>query len=219
MNTPQDEVSEDFVELEVKKECTIKIQAHFRRILARYRIIGLISARYEKIFDPKRGRYYYYDTIRDQSSWSKPLLLRNDDIKQIAPTYTPDQAAMMIQRQLWRRYALIRTRILYKNTVVVTYDESVHANYYFNPKAERTAWDLPIFMGGKVDHGYEKMLKKKVKRKKRDDESDEESDDEDEEEDDSDDDSELSDPDALQKRRQARKYPRHEMFLMIWSFA
>lgn len=160
--------------------------------------------------DPKRRRFYYYDTVKDESSWVKPKLLRKSDLQKIAPTYTVDQAAILIQRQLWRRRSLIRVRVLYKNTITVHTDEESNAEYYYNPKTDHTAWELPKFMGGKLDHGYEERFNKKRGVKGKGEDSDDEIDDDeaDKDSDDDDDDSELDDPDSLEKRRLARKYPR-----------
>ena len=52
----------------------------------------VLHERYEKIFDPVRKRYYYYNTVEDTASWRKPLLLREEDIEHVAPTYSKDQA-------------------------------------------------------------------------------------------------------------------------------
>lgn len=209
--------AEQLVEMEVRNECAMKLQATMRRSLARIKIIKLVSSRYEKILDPKKGRYYYYDSIADVSSWKKPGILGDSDLNDIAPTYTKDQAAVMIQRQLWRRYALVNVRVLYKKSIIATYDDSEHKHYYFNPKTQRTSWDLPFFMGGKLNHDYGHLFKKKKPKKSRGSE-DGEDDDDGEDYDSDDDDSELSDPDAMAKRRQARKYPRYEGFMSNGQF-
>ena len=73
----------------------IKLQSIVRMILVRSRIIKQINERYEKIFDPRRQRYYYYDRINDTSSWGKPLLLRNSDIKIVSPTFIDESALKM----------------------------------------------------------------------------------------------------------------------------
>lgn len=73
----------------------IKLQSIVRMILVRSRIIKQINDRYEKIFDPRRQRHYYYDRINDTSSWGKPLLLRNSDIKIVSPTFIDESALKM----------------------------------------------------------------------------------------------------------------------------
>ncbi len=65
----------------------IKIQSLVRMLIVRSKLLKQINARYEKIYDPNRERYYYYDRLLDQSSWGKPPLLLNSDIAQISPLY------------------------------------------------------------------------------------------------------------------------------------
>ena len=50
----------------------INVQKSLRRFLARCRIHEYIAAKYEKIYDPKRGLHYYYNIETDKSSWQKP---------------------------------------------------------------------------------------------------------------------------------------------------
>lgn len=64
-----------------------KIQAVARMIIQRSRVLKYLNGRYEKIYDPKRERLYYYDKVTDSSSWGKPVLLLKSDIKVISPTY------------------------------------------------------------------------------------------------------------------------------------
>jgi hypothetical protein len=65
----------------------IKIQSIARMIIVRSRVLKQLNERYEKIYDPRRERYYYYDKVSDKSSWGKPVLLLKSDIKIISPTY------------------------------------------------------------------------------------------------------------------------------------
>ena len=58
----------------------VKIQAVIRRFLARSRILRVATDRYEKIYDYKRQRFYYYDKISDTSSWFKPAIYLKNDI-------------------------------------------------------------------------------------------------------------------------------------------
>jgi hypothetical protein len=65
----------------------VKIQSIARMIIVRARLLKQLNDRYEKIYDPRRERYYYYDKLKDKSSWGKPLLLLKSDINLISPTY------------------------------------------------------------------------------------------------------------------------------------
>ena len=69
----------------------VKLQSIARMILVRSRLIKKLNERYEKIYDPRRDRYYYYDKVKDESSWGKPLLYLKSDINVISPTYVEDQ--------------------------------------------------------------------------------------------------------------------------------
>ena len=111
------------MDLEILNHCALRIQTSIRVFIAKKRVFSLIQARFEKIFDPRRKEYYYYDTVYDIATWDKPILLGNRDIEEIAQTYTDDEAATMITRQLLRRAGLRRVRMLYQEVVVATYDE------------------------------------------------------------------------------------------------
>ena len=145
------------MDLEIQNHCALRVQTATRILLARRRVVRLIQARFEKIFDPRRKEYYYYDTVNDVATWDKPLLLGEGDIEEIAQTYTDDEAATMISRQLLRRAALRRVRMLYQTVIVATYDEGYGATYYFNPLTEHTSWELPLFMNGCLDYKYDQL--------------------------------------------------------------
>ena len=108
-----------------KDSCATVIQKYFRRYFQRLKIIDYIETKYEKIYDPRRKLYYYYNIEEDRSSWRKPVLLLKGDLSRIAPTYTLDEASVMIQRHARRRRALKRVRRLYKITVSTSIDEKI----------------------------------------------------------------------------------------------
>jgi len=187
----------------LREDCATVIQKHARRYIQRVKILELMEATYEKILDPRRKCYFYYNINTDRSSWKKPALLLKADLSRIAPTYTLDQAATKIQSLCRCRPALKRTRNLYKLFVKEMVDQA-GAKYYYNPLTARSMWELPSFMGGMLDgHVYGKK-----KEEAKEEEKDEDSDDDDD--DDSDDGSNLSDDSSLvrQRRREARKFPR-----------
>jgi hypothetical protein len=84
------------------------LQKYIRRFVQRCHIHRIICSKFEKIYDPKRKRFYYYNIDADTSSWKKPPMLLYSDIFDVSPSYTPDHAAIIIQRSLWRRAALRR---------------------------------------------------------------------------------------------------------------
>ena len=76
----------------------IKIQSLVRMLIVRSKLLKQINARYEKIYDPKRERFYYYDRVLDQSSWGKPPLLLNSDIAEISPLFVEgDESNQQLQ--------------------------------------------------------------------------------------------------------------------------
>lgn len=148
------------LEHELRNEATVVLQKIVRRFVARCRVHKLVAKRFEKIWDPRRRLYYYYDIERNASSWKRPSVLGQHDLKEAA-TYTRDEAATMLQRQCLRRWALRRVRLLYQAAVVATFDEGSGAYYYYNPASQYTAWELPSFMGspGRIDWDYDALPK------------------------------------------------------------
>jgi len=80
------------------------VQCCIRKWLSKVKFREKLSERYEKIYDPKRKKYFYYDSLLARSSWKKPRLLKRvgGDLN-VAPTYTDIQAAILVQRN-FRRY-------------------------------------------------------------------------------------------------------------------
>ena len=199
--------SRSAIEAQLRKENATLLQRLARRFLARVHIHRVVNSRFEKIWDPRRRLHYYYDSHQDVSSWAKPRLLKHYDLKDVAPTYTRDEATTMIQRQLLRRVALRRARMLYPELVVATYDESSDASYYFNPRTGYTAWELPKFMGGKLAWNYDKLPKTvRWGPEGRIPNSDDES---------SDDDSSVDSATQRRRRQEKRKFPRSKAQLLI----
>lgn len=174
----------------------IRLQAIVRTFLIRSKLIKDISARYEKIYDPKRRRFYYYDKVKDKSSWVKPALLLNRELP-VAATYTPEQAAFKIQRVARRMLALLKVRLQYQGAVMKVTDENSNDAYYYNPKTGASMWRLPSFMNDRLDYVRKDAVTIQPTS------AVEESDD--------DDDSDASslDSEAIRaKRRRRRKFPR-----------
>jgi hypothetical protein len=180
------------------EESLLTIQAIARRFLVRSRILKEINIRYEKIYDPVKKRFYYYDKVNDASSWFKPVLLLGHDIKLIAPTYTNEEAAVKLQCFFRLKNALKRVRKFYESVVVGSIDNNSGLTYYYNTMTGTSSWELPQFMGGKLHHQYEKL--KKSLSTKRGFETDN---------DESDSDASLDSKEIREKKRLARKYPRY----------
>lgn len=210
--------------MDVQEYSIIKIQAAIRVFLVRTRTLKQIRQRYEKIYDPRRKRFYYYDKEKDKSSWYKPSLLMNHDLDDIAPTFTRDEAATKIQCIVRRYLAKLRVRLLYQQTVMTVKDSQSNYEYYYNPLAGTTRWELPNFMLGRLNHQRKPPRKNIPKPKKKNDSSNkqkkddkaeeiivEEKEEVKEESSDSDDESDAESETSemrREKRRQNRKFPR-----------
>jgi hypothetical protein len=210
-------------ELTVEYFSAVKLQSFLRRFIIRSRLLRSIRQRYEKIYDPVRKRYFYYDKETDTSSWIKPVLLLTTDLH-ISPTYTEDQAAIKIQTLIRSHISKLKVRLLYQSTIVTSIDQATGTTYYYNPKTYATYWELPKFMNGRFDYirkpakKIPKYHKKKTKEGGGDGNDDDEEEDtidetesESNESDDDDDDSEglsVNSETIREKRRLKRKYPR-----------
>lgn len=214
-------------EHEIREYSAVKIQSIVRRFIARSRIIRSINTNYEKIYDPKKKRYYYYNKIRDKSSWLKPVLLYSNDIVKISPTYTESIAATIIQIHIRMFLSLLKVRLLYQQIIEIKHNKQTNTVTYYNPKYKTTLPKLPLFMNNSVDHHRKPPRSKEFMKKlltpksqvdegeeegedEEDNDEDEEDEDEDEKEDEDDDDSEEDDNSETrrEKRRLKRRYPR-----------
>lgn len=146
-----DNLSKETEESIVRNLCATKLQSLCRTYLARRKILKQIFARYEKIYDPKRRQHYYYDKLHDRSSWIKPTLLLNSDFPEVSPTYTKDQAVVVIQSFFRRIRAIRRVRNLYQSVVNLIEDYSRGTKEYLNTKTGIVRLSLPGFMGGKFN--------------------------------------------------------------------
>ena len=196
-------------EEEINNHVATQIQSMIRRFLARRRVFHLLQSRIEKIYDPRNNLYYYYDTVTDIASWDKPLLLGDLDIHTIAQTYTDNEAALMIQRQLLRRAGLRKVRMLYQNTIIVEHDEGYGATFYFNPFTEHTSWELPAFMNERMDYKYDDLPLGGQKTSQEVEESSESSDSP------SDSDLSIDSEAAREKRRKKRRFPRSKVQILV----
>lgn len=132
--------------------CAIKVQSLVRVFLVRARLLKKIFNRYEKIYDPKRRRHYYYDKDLDKSSWIKPALLLKSDFPQVAPTYTKQEAVLVLQKFFRKRLALSKVRLLYQQVINVIEDYEAGQKQYINTLSGNVRSTLPLFMNGKLNY-------------------------------------------------------------------
>lgn len=221
-NEEEESNNETIEESTLQIHSIVKLQSYLRKIRARKQIVDLLQTRYEKIYDPKRKKCFYYDIVRDISSWKKPKLLKDNDINKISSLYTPNEAAIIIQRQVRKSYALKRVRMLYQKRIKIQ-RISRHKTAYYNKVTKETLDRLPNFMAGRLDYDYEINLgndkaKKKKKNESESDESDEDDDDDQiESQEDEDEKSSESDSSSVirEKRIAARVHPRYVLSFEI----
>jgi hypothetical protein len=130
---------------QLREVAAIRIQSAVRRFLGRCLVLKLANLRWEKVFDPRRKRFYYYETLLDASSWRKPHILHNQDLEKTSPTYTLAQACLLVQRQARRMLAHRRVGSAYKQVVQRLFDSASESAYYYNPKTGCTMWQPPAF--------------------------------------------------------------------------
>ena len=101
-----------------------KIQNLYYLYKAREKTRTLLLSQYRKVFDRAQGRFYYAfhgrSSLLPRSSWRKPRLLGKRSFpKDLQPVYTPDVAALIVQRK-WRSILL---RQFFRALVRASYDE------------------------------------------------------------------------------------------------
>jgi hypothetical protein len=213
---------------QISLRSVVKLQSWVRRFKARQRCLEIIETRYEKIYDPKRKKYFYYDIILDLSSWKKPRLLKNQDLTKVSSLFSQDEAVLIIQKFLRKIYSLRKVRMLYQKRIKIKRDpRQKKMTTYYNKVTKQTISKLPNFMKGKLNYDYEinledkKDMKSKKKKKKNESESEtEESEEEDLRNSDGseagEDDAQSSDSDSSSvvraKRIAARIHPRLDFF-------
>ena len=69
-------------ELTTKDQAVLRIQGMFRSKRARTLMKKMIFQVFTKLFDTNSGLFFYFNTISGETSWDKPLLLGDDDLKE-----------------------------------------------------------------------------------------------------------------------------------------
>ena len=138
---------------ELQMIMAIQIQKRARGMAARMKVERECYERYEKIWDPRRDEFYFYDKELDLAAWKLPKALSKfTDSFPIAPTFLPEDAALVIQTMARRVAAAQRLRLVYKEQWEEVFDFYSGNNYYANRKTYQSAWVLPGFMKGKYDY-------------------------------------------------------------------
>ena len=139
--TAESDVEED---IEVHPEVLAaakKIQTRYRIKMARRRIMDVVRNKYELVFDPDSGEYFYFNKETGESQWEKPKTLGDKDMYADGPG--ADKAARIIQNAFRRKLALKQIREMIKGIYKKEYDPSTGDFYYLNVKTGETRWDKP----------------------------------------------------------------------------
>eukprot|EP00752_Nemacystus_decipiens_P011953 g10598.t1 len=137
----------------------VHAQRVVRGFLGRLAALRQANLVYEKIFDPRTRGYYYYNTHTFETTWTPPKVVTRilgefGDLDTIAPTYTEEEAAIMLQAAWRRRRGIRMARALLASVVSKILDEASGAHYYFNSLTGETSWSKPALFGSEDVESY-----------------------------------------------------------------
>ena len=124
-----------------------RVQALARRMFARQEAYARVVVVWERVYDPVRARSYYYNVLTDCAQWTRPSPLLWREIEEVSPTFTAEQAVLLIQCASRR---LLRVRVARNELVKVlskVFEEESGTSYYFNSKTGATSWTKPRMLG------------------------------------------------------------------------
>ena len=121
---------------------------------------------YEKVYDESVGRYYYFNSRDQSSSWELPTEFDGDDTFLLTPrsrelmvlkikegtwktsdNMTEEQAAKTIQGLYRRRQARILIVRAIQSMYEKIYDEQSGLFFYFNKTTQQSIWTKPPLLG------------------------------------------------------------------------
>ena len=108
-----------------------RIQCLIRRFLARRRIRRVALEVWRRVYDPKFKRYFWFDILHNESTWTKPRYL---------DLFTPEEIASTTKLQTVVRGFIhrMRARKLVNERYTRYYDAEKTAFYYFDKRNNRT---------------------------------------------------------------------------------
>ena len=169
--SPQELELQQAREINTQRKFAIRLQAVVRKFKARLQLPDLLAERYEKIYDPVQKRCFYYNKETDTSTWKKPTILGQSDLRKVVSLYSQAEAVLMLQ--CWYRTYVSKKRVRRKfKHVVKVLKNAAATGKYHNPRTKQHMWELPYFMGGVIDHDYssgsEEDEAKETRKEKRD---------------------------------------------------
>ena len=153
-----------------KEEAASHIQQSWHHYQARCRMLDVCKQAYRKGYDEKTRTSYYLNTKTGESTWTKPIILRDADLE-LSPrskkVYTAHQAGLdpppmtptkskptskleaagIIQR--WYRACVIRENLhkMIENIYTKGFDPTTNEFYYYNKKTGTSLWKKPSVLG------------------------------------------------------------------------
>lgn len=113
----------------------------------------------ERHFDKETLCHYYYNTLNHQTQWSKPKLLRQEELR---PFLTPEEASAIMQG-MYRQY---KARKRANEQILLQYErifDRHRAQLYYayvgwSPLPPRSSWTQPMLMNRRGYHGYIRIV-------------------------------------------------------------
>lgn len=138
------------------------IQRQTRAFLSRVFMAKLLTEVYEKQYDPIEKRYFYVNTVTNESTWEKPrvltLFLAHDrDAAAKKVPLTPVEAAKRIQRCVRAFVALRSVKQLVRETYMKLFNKDTQSFYYLNTKTGAVAEHKPAFLRDDEDLDIEQF--------------------------------------------------------------
>ncbi|GMF11160.1 unnamed protein product [Phytophthora lilii] len=135
-----------------EEDCAARVlQNQFRAFLSRQRMARLLISVYEKHYDPIRKQHFYVNTLTNEATWDKPLLLvrflpGDQSIARGRVDLAPREAAQRIQRVVRAFLAKKTIRQLVRETYMKLFDSESRVFYYLNTRTgERSEQKPPFF--------------------------------------------------------------------------
>lgn len=140
------------------------LQGYFRTRKARRLLLALASQRFEKVFDPNTERYFYFNTVTQESDWDKPRILGKLDLddphvakaseiltKTLRIVHDETSAAVAIQGLFRLKKAREQAARVAQSKYEKVWDEELNQFYYFDTVTGQSQWSKPKILGRTAD--------------------------------------------------------------------